>query len=130
MLTHSSYLCRCLKNRKYMIRKTLLTIMGVLLTLGAASQVSKVELRNDNDQDIKVGHPHVVPIVTSDDDDVTIKLSRISMGVLCIILPRQLVRMEQPYIYRMTWMERVRKPLLICIMTENICSGILTSSHL
>lgn len=68
-----------------MIRKTLLTIMGVLLTLGAASQVSRVELRNDNDQDIKVGHPHVVPIVTSDDDDVTIKCDSTIFNVDVIV---------------------------------------------
>lgn len=54
-------------------RKIFLAALGLIFTLGAASQTAKVEWRNGDDLDIKVGHPHVIPTVTSDDNDVTIK---------------------------------------------------------
>lgn len=54
-------------------RKTFIVAMSMMFALSATSQTSKVEWRNGDDLDIKVGHPHAIPTVTSDDDDVTIK---------------------------------------------------------
>ena len=53
--------------------KVLLAVVSMMFALSAVSQTSKVEWRNGDDLDIKVGHPHAIPTVTSDDDDVTIK---------------------------------------------------------
>ena len=41
--------------------------------LNCFGQKNEVEWRNDHPLDIKAGHPYVIPNVTYDDDDVTIK---------------------------------------------------------
>lgn len=47
--------------------------------------VGNVELSYDHSQTVKTGHPHAIPTVTTDDDDVTIKCDSTLFNVDVII---------------------------------------------
>lgn len=55
------------------------------LTNPSYATVGNVELSYDHSQTVKTGHPHVIPMVTSDDDDVTIKCDSTLYNVDVII---------------------------------------------
>lgn len=55
------------------------------LALPSYATVGNVELSYDHSQTVKTGHPHAIPTVTSDDDDVTIKCDSTLFNVNVII---------------------------------------------